>query len=283
MLKRGYNFIFFLGLTIFLTAVVAAECNLNASLINQDPYPAVPGDYVKLVFQITGVGDPNCGDITAELVPEYPISFDPNIDSKKIIKGGTYTKDYNSYLMVPYKVRVDGEALDGDTPIKLIFGSDQESLKIEQFDLNIKDVRVEFEAYINDYDPNTLILTIEIINPGENDVEALAVEIPDQDNIVIKGSNINVIGALDSKDYTTAEFKGNLKKGYIDLIIRYTDEINERRTDNIKVYFDPKYFGDGKGSTTKVIYIIYLVSIVVLSIIVYFVYKKIRKKKKTAR
>src|SRR3989338_9175616 len=88
-------------LIILIPKVNATACFLNVSLINQDPYPAVPGDYVKIVFQITGTENPECESVFFELLSEYPISFDPNTTSKIQIKGGTFTKDYSPYFMVP--------------------------------------------------------------------------------------------------------------------------------------------------------------------------------------
>jgi len=42
-------------------ATAAVECNLDAKMINQDPYPAVPGEYVKVVFELTGISSLDCG------------------------------------------------------------------------------------------------------------------------------------------------------------------------------------------------------------------------------
>ena len=52
-------------------------CNPDASLINQDPYPAVPGDIVKVVFQVDGTDNPECGTVTLEIIPEFPFSLEP--------------------------------------------------------------------------------------------------------------------------------------------------------------------------------------------------------------
>ena len=40
---------------LLITGLVSASCVLDTTLLNQDPYPAVPGDYVNLVFQVTGL------------------------------------------------------------------------------------------------------------------------------------------------------------------------------------------------------------------------------------
>ena len=81
-------------------------------------------------------------------------------------------------------------------------------------------------------------MTIEILNIADTDIEALTIEIPKQDNIVIKGTNRVVVGDLDSNEYTTADFKANLKDGEINLKILYTDQTGIRREVMEKVFFD---------------------------------------------
>ena len=76
---------------LVLISFSSAECDLSISMINQDPYPAVPGDYVKVVFQVAGIEDPSCKEVSFELLEQYPIVFDP--DQKRIyeIEAGTYS------------------------------------------------------------------------------------------------------------------------------------------------------------------------------------------------
>ena len=229
-MKKRLNLVLYLIGIVFLLNFVAADCELGVSLLNQDPYPAVPGEYVKLVFQVTGVEDSDCGEVVFELVQDYPLMFDPDESTETTIKAGTFVNDYNSYLMVPYKVRIDENALDGENPIKVKYTSASTLASItESFDLEIEDSKVDFEINIKDYDYITHILTLEILNIGEKDVEALTLEISDQESIQIKGPNRNIIGDLDSNDYTTADFEASLSEGEIKVEIFYTDSINVRR------------------------------------------------------
>jgi len=280
-MKRGINLILGIFILISLSTFVIADCDLDVSLLNQDPYPAVPGDYVKLIFQITGVENPECGNVFFELIPKYPISFDPGVDSSVQIRSGTFTKDFDSFLMVPYKVRVDADALDGDNPVDVNYlaGTSGQITESFQFDLNVDDVRVDFEVNIKDYDYATNILTLEILNIGDSDVEAVTIEITEQENINIKGSSKNIVGALDSNDYTTADFEATLEDGEIDLTIYYTDEINVRRTTQESIYFNPNSFQKRKADqngTSKSTYI--LVFLVIVGVI-YWLYKRNKKKK----
>jgi hypothetical protein len=256
-MKRGILIAVLLSI-IFMHVVCASEvCDLSGQLINQDPYPASPGEYVKAVFQIKGITNPVCGKIIVEFVEDFPYSLDPGANKKMEIIGGIYPKDYSSFLLAQYNVRVDEQAIDGENPLKLrytIAGSNTNaSYKTEEFNITIKDLHTDFEVSIKNYDKATNTLTFEILNTGEHDVEALTIDIPNQQNIAVKGSNRNIVGSLDSNEDTTFSFEATPKEGEIKLDILYNDEINLRRTIEKKVYFNPNYFtnraGDGNGSS----------------------------------
>ncbi len=73
-MKKSIISIFILSLAVILMlgTLISAACSPDASLINQDPYPAIPGDYVKVVFQIDGLENPECGIVTFGIKEEYP-------------------------------------------------------------------------------------------------------------------------------------------------------------------------------------------------------------------
>ena len=139
--------------SLLLSLALIAACDLDVTMINQDPYPAVPGDYVKLVFQVTGVENPECKSVSFELIEDYPISFDPGDSPLVEIKGGTYVRDYSSYLIIPYKVRIDENALDGENDIEVKYGlTGLDALhKLETFAIEVDDTRADFELHIDQY------------------------------------------------------------------------------------------------------------------------------------
>lgn len=217
-----------------LASSVSAEtgCILNISMINQDPYPAIPGDYVKLVFQIDGVDNPECGEVSITLNQEFPFTLDPGVQSS-YSTSTFYQRDYRSILVAPFKVRVDREALDGANPIEVAVGYSKSGMKtvlLEKFNVEIEDKRADFELYVKNYDTLTNTLTLEVLNVGKADIKSLTLKIPDQENISIKGSNTNLLGDLDSNDYTTADFEATSSGGKVNIEITYTDEINVRRS-----------------------------------------------------
>jgi len=262
--------------------VSAGPCNLQVSLLNQDPYPAVPGDYVKLVFQIQGVENPLCGMVSFKLLEKFPIEFDPGTNSEVSINAGTYTRDHSSYLMAPYKVRVNENALDGENPIEAEFSyrseEGTEAHQTKKFDLNVENVKANFEVFVKDYNSATRMVTFEILNIASNNVEALTVEIPKQDNIEVKGSNINIVGDLDSNEYTSTDFEAILQNGEIQLKIYYTDEIGERRSIEETVLFDASYFQGRVSQQKSTPWLIYLIILVVVFLIIRWWWKRHKKK-----
>ncbi len=272
---------------VFLTLFsfsLASACNLEATLVNQDPYPAIPGEYTTLVFQVTGVEDPTCERVSFELLENYPISLDPEESAQRVIKGGTYQKDYSSYLSIPYKVRIDRDALDGQTKVEARFGdlSTGGAFKVEPFYIEVEDVRADFELHVEEYSYSTKDLTIEVLNIADADIEALTLEIPDQENIDIRGSNRVIVGDLDSNEYTTADFKADLHEGNITVNVLYTDTTGTRRKLQKEVPFNSVYFLPGEGESQNQFWKYFAVLVVVIGLILWAVLRR-RKKKRERR
>jgi hypothetical protein len=262
--------------------LVSAICNLDASMINQDPYPAIPGDYVKVVFQITGIENSECGTVTFELKEDFPISLDPGIKNPISIESGTYQRQYGSFYLAPFQIRVDANAIEGDNPIEVGFSTAYSAEELKEFDLYIQDTRADFEIHVKNYDYATSTLTFEILNIEKVDIEALTLEIPKQEGISIKGANKKVIGDLDSNEYTTADFEIMIPEGEskINVNLIYTDSINVRRSVVKEVEFDSSYFADRNGDNNSKPIWLYVLIIVIVAWIIYRRVKKAKLKKK---
>jgi hypothetical protein len=269
-------------LIFILFPVLSAECSLNVSMINQDPYPAIPGEPVKVVFQINGVSDPDCGTVKFEVKESFPFTVDPGSENPITINSGIYAKRYSSYYIAPYTLRINEDALEGNNPLEVGYSSSSTTVlgeRLNDFNIYIEDTRADFEVFVKDYEASTQTLTLEILNIEDVDVEALTVEIPQQENIEIKKTDRVVVGDLDSNEYTTADFEATPKNGEIKIKIIYTDSVNVRREIEKTVMFDQSYFEGltrDKQSGSVWVYVI------VLAVIGFFVwrwYKKRQRKK----
>lgn len=287
-MKRGLLLTVILSFVfIFAIGSVSAKCTLTTQLLNQEPYPAVPGDYVKLVFQVSGLQNPECNSVLFQLVPNYPISFDPGASSTLTLNSGTYAGvDYSSNAVIPFKVRVDPNALDGDNPIEIRYSNsgtgDLSSAVTQQFNLAVNDSKTDFDVFVKSFDFSTNQMTLEILNIGKRDVEALTVQIPrNQQNFTVKGSNVDIVGSLDSNDYSTASFEVSPNKGNLNLTIFYNDINGVRRSVNKTVSFDPSAFTDRKtagSSNSSTGYVV--VGILLVAIVGYIFYRRHKKNKK---
>ena len=71
---------FFAVIIISLSLIIFANINLTAvsgcspiiTLLNQDPNPAIPGGYVRVIYEVSGMQEPDCNGMTVKLIPEYP-------------------------------------------------------------------------------------------------------------------------------------------------------------------------------------------------------------------
>jgi hypothetical protein len=275
-MKREIMLLFVL---MFSSATLAeTACDLDVSLLNQDPYPAVPGDYVKLVFQIAGIDSSKCNDIIFHLLEDYPIEFDPGDTGLRTILKTEFIKDYQNNVLVPYEIRVDKNALDGLTPIEFSYQSRGNAAMIKTINIEVEDARADFEVYIKNYDYSTRELTLEILNIEDVDVEAVIIEIPKQESIEIKGSNKMIVGDIDSNEYTTADFEAIPNADEIMLNISYSDSIKVRRTIQKTIQFDPSYFINRSTDEEKTNPWFYVVLLILAVWIIKIIYKKVQKK-----
>jgi hypothetical protein len=268
------------AMTLVLSAsFISATCTLTPQLINQDPYPAVPGDYVKLVFQVAGMQNPDCNQVTFQLSPNYPISFDPGVSPYTVLNGGTYVNNYNSFVMVPYTVRVDPSAVDGNSTLEFDYRANGagNNAVATYFNLNVQNVKSSFQVFVKGYDYSTNDLTLEILNVGKNDVESLTVTFPQkEDNISVSGPNTYIVGSLSSNDFTTADFKVSPNSGNINMTLSYNDITGVRRSTTANVYFDPTVFAPSKSVPVG----LYIVIVLVILLVLYLILRRRKKNKK---
>lgn len=277
-MKRGILFIF---LFLFsLNFILASACNLDISLLNQEPYPAVPGETVKIVFQVDGISSNDCGDISLGIVENFPFILDPSSQSSYTIKSGTFTKDYQSYFMAPFTLKINEDANDGLNKLEIKYqtiNSDLTSYILKSFNLEVKDVKADFDIFVRDYNLQTNQMIFEILNIANSDIRAVMVEIPSQEGLEIIGTNKQNIGDLYSKEDATANLKLKTEKEYIDLIIHYSDLTNTRRSVEKRVEFKKENFSYSDVKESNNSWIIFV--ILILGGFIFYKYRKNKKRK----
>lgn len=295
------------------------SCNPTIQLVSQDPNPAVPNDYVKVIFEISNLG--NCKEgFAVRLNPEYPFSLDLNDSSVQEIETNPYASGYRSVWMIPYKIRVDSAAFDGDYSLKLQYheGSDSNwEFYVEKgFNVTIEDARTKFDAVIQESSGSDV--SIAIANIGKYTANSVVVRIPEQESFVASGTDGQMVGNLESGDYTIVGFtvtsksvipQRNMSKGNggnppsnnmptqsaisnkLQFDIYYTDNIGERRVVNMEL---PLNIGNSSGmamgsfngrqrapasSSSGWIKWIIIVAVLIVAFVVYKKYPEQTKKK----
>jgi hypothetical protein len=252
-----------------ITMVNASEsgaCDLEVSLINQEPYPAAPGSYVKLVFQVAGVENPTCNGANIKFVPIYPFSLDSNQESLKVLtSGSTFISNYNNNWMVAYNVRVDKDAIEGESNVVIYYSDGNQDPTIKkEFIIDIEDTRTSFDAVIQDVSESEV--SIAIANVGKYDANSVIVRIPEQDDFKTLKTNGQMVGNLESGDYTLASFeltrnkvKESLNKEVMSteptnlkFEIHYTDSIGERRIINMELPLMANYFVSSTEASSQI-------------------------------
>ena len=249
----GFLLVMVILLNIYLVAAEVISCNPTIKLVSQDPNPAVPNDYVKVIFEVTSVS--NCDGFSVRLNPEYPFSLDSDISAIQTIETNPYAPGYRTVWMIPYNIRIDSAAFDGDYHLKLQYHEESDETfnsYIEKgFNITIEDSRTKFDAVIQESSGSDV--SIAIANIGKYAANSVVIRIPEQESFSVSGTDGQMVGNLASGDYTLVSFaisSKSVKDGVntpvntqaslqqsknLKFDISYTDNIGERRIVNMEL------------------------------------------------
>jgi len=133
------NYAVVLSMLIMLSASVFAQSsytaptsNVQVSLLRYTPFPAEPGNYVSLTFEINNVGGGDADNIRLMLTPDYPFSLDNN-STVRVKNSATPTVispdgiatlgkiPALQYTTVEYNVRLAQDVLEGHKQIQVSY------------------------------------------------------------------------------------------------------------------------------------------------------------------
>lgn len=220
--------------------------NLQVQSLKYEPYPVNPGEYFTLWIKVENIGLGVAPNATFELMPEFPFSLDSNEEAVKSL--GKFSNDEPAVL--EYKVRTSENAVKGTNVIKLRYNTDGGQSRIsKEYDIIVDDAQTDFDLVIQEVSGGEA--SIAIANIGENVAYSVIVRIPEQEPYAITGTDGQMVGNLESGDYTLVGFSVTKKTRNDDKLkvrIDYTDTIGERRSVNKFVSF-PKA-NSGTNTTT---------------------------------
>lgn len=290
---------FFLFLFLFVN--VSAEdssCNPTFKLISQDPNPAGPGDYVRVLLEVSDFAD--CDGLSLRLDSQYPFSLDENDSAIQTIESNPFAPGYKTVWTIPYKVRIDSSALNGDYSLTIQYHPKSNayfySYSEKEFNIIIQDSLTNFDAVIQEASGEEV--SIAIANIGKYTANSVVVRIPEQESFSVSGTDGQMVGNLESGDYTIVGFTisnkelipnsfGNAKNNVTQLSthlkfdIYYTDNIGERRVANMSLPLRlgnssiTNFVGFNSRRQTDSLFSGYKLGIVLVIILGgYFVYRK---------
>ncbi len=233
---------YILGIGIFLFLILvnfaSAEEVINYSYshniegiqitsLKYDPYPVNPGEYFDIWIQAQ-LGDRDYAKF--ELIEEYPFSLDSNEEAVREYENLEYRE-----VVMEYKIRVDKDAVDGVNELKINHSTSKSSniYVIKSFPIQVSNVQTDFDLVIQE--SSEADVSIAIANTGKNTANALVVRIPEQDNYKVSETNGQMVGNLDSGDYSIVSFtlvqvSGGSDSNSLQVQFDYTDAIGERRS-----------------------------------------------------
>ena len=195
--------------------------------LKYDPYPVTPGEYFDIYIKAQAIGD-TVNNAIFELTPEFPFSLDSN--ENPIREYG----DVSSEIVMKYKVRVSKDAVEGVNQLKLEYTTNGNEWAITDFDVQVDNSKTDFDLVIQDSTSSET--SIAIANTGKNTANSLIVKIPEQQNFRVTGTNGQMVGNLNSGDYTVVSFSlaptgmGSRSERNLTVQLDYTDLIGERRS-----------------------------------------------------
>jgi hypothetical protein len=216
--------------------------------LKYEPYPVNPGEYFDFWANVQYVGNTGSA-LTFKLNPKYPFSLDPNESAVQ-----DYGVSNSPSIVLHYKIRVDQAALEGTNELELDYQVNGNWYS-QSFDIEVQNSQTNFDAVIQDISGSDV--SIAIANIGKYAANSVIVRIPDQDSFRTTSVDGQMVGNLESGDYTIVSFtlspKANIASSPAERTNRtsqqpamqtnstlkfdvyYTDNIGERRIINMEL------------------------------------------------
>lgn len=262
---------------------------VQVTSLKYEPYPTNPGEYFDVWLKL------NIGSVKyakVEFIENFPFSLDENEDAVREYE------DFSGDVVLHYKIRVDDNAVEGTNELKFGITSARysDTNSIYSLDIYVANAQTDFDLVVQDSTSSEISLAI--ANIGKNTANSMIVRIPEQEGFKVSGTNGQMVGNLDSGDYTIVSFSLNQvgrNENPLTIQIDYTDNIGERRSVLKEIDFSsgsvidgavsegglpegfPEDFEFGKGNfpgQKKSKWPYFLAIGLLLSIVGFFVYEK---------
>jgi len=216
-----------LALMIALTAAAPAYAatktdEIRVTLLNQDPDPAEPGEYVDLRFKVEKLDDSDFDDVSFRLPETFPVRFDGTDEQVKELGGWYGYADDDEYYILHYKVLVDEEAREESYDIPLETHLDEIVVR-RDFELRVRDetsptfmigdLTTSPRKLYGDSEENKLV--VEVQNTGDEGAENVVatLNLPEGFSETYGYSTRATLGSLPAGGSKRAEFYVDTARG----------------------------------------------------------------------
>ncbi len=125
--KKVFGLVIVLLLALMTLHLVSAASAVRISVSKYEPYPATPGQLVKVWFLVTNDGDTAANDVILEAMPEYPFTMYSGSNVKDI----GFIGPQSEYL-VDFTFKIDENAVQGNNILKMKYKEASLANAIEQ-------------------------------------------------------------------------------------------------------------------------------------------------------
>lgn len=203
----------------------SSTSGIQVSEIRYTPYPANPGEYFDIWIQANLGSGINYARF--QMGQDFPFSIDNGQNDSVVYK------DLQSQnVVMHFKVRVSKDAVSGENTLPLEIFTSPDSTSYVEKDLNVyvTNAQTSFATVVQDESSGTVSLAL--ANVGENTANSVIVKIPEQNGYRVDGTNGQMVGNLNSGDYSIVNFNVlpvGRNTSPLEVEIDYTDNIGVRR------------------------------------------------------
>ncbi|MFT4343517.1 MAG: COG1361 S-layer family protein [Candidatus Woesearchaeota archaeon] len=237
------SFIFLVGITVQV-AEASTQKHIQVSLVNQEPDPVEPGQYIRVRFKFENLGTESTQPITVGLVPAYPFSLVRESDREKNIGSLLRRQVGVEGQIVEWRLKIDKDAPDGPTPIDIYY-SEQTAVQSrvifeDRFFVNVRGSDTILEVEDIRTQPDRLVpgqqgeLTLSLRNVGASFIKDVAVglDLAELDFATVGSTSERIISRIDGGEVVDVTFtvipSSSMALGayQIPLHLRFKDNIN---------------------------------------------------------
>ena len=122
-----------------LATFMPSTASLQVTMINQNPDPVRPGEYVDVKFRVVNNGQTAARNVKVELIPAYPFSLDPGVIAVREISTVDILQRDSAGVVLDYTVRVASDAVLGRNKLTLRYSFDGSAYVSKDFMIDVRE------------------------------------------------------------------------------------------------------------------------------------------------